>query len=160
MWVSIIYSLQVEQKILQFFWWFLVETLSHEESQFVRVLAWSRDSNCPRPVVVEVSQLVCQALDVVWPQTRGVLDHVVAGGVHGALPHGLGDQEEIIPDITNHCKMYLKTRNTTFQAELPRRPPRSHWEGWMACRSTWRSWCDPLGVHHRIPEALSSCSTT
>ena len=77
--------------------WHLVQTVSHQEGLLVSVLAHHGHHHGPRPVVVEVSQLVCQALDVVWPQTRGVLYHVVAGGVHGALPHGLGDQEEIIP---------------------------------------------------------------
>ena len=48
-------------------------------------------SDGPRPVVVEMGP----------PQSRGVLDHVAAGRIDGALPHGLGDEEEIIPDITD-----------------------------------------------------------
>ena len=50
----------------------------------------------PRPVVIEVGQLVRQLLEVIGLQAGGVLDDVVAGGVDGALPHGLGDKEEVI----------------------------------------------------------------
>ena len=43
-----------------------------------------------------MGQLVRQLLEVVGLQAGGVLDDVVAGGVDGALPHGLGDQEEVV----------------------------------------------------------------
>ena len=52
-------------------------------------------SDGPRPAVVEMGPLVSQAP----PLSQGVLDHVAAGRVHGALPHGLRDEEEVIPEI-------------------------------------------------------------
>ena len=61
------------------------------------VLARSWDTHSAWPVVVEVGQLVGQLLDVLGRQAGGVLDDVVAGGVDGALPHRLGDQEEVVP---------------------------------------------------------------
>ena len=62
-----------------------METLTHEEGELVSVLTGSRDPDRARPVVVEVSQLVGQLLQVLGLQTRGVLHHVVAGGVHSSL---------------------------------------------------------------------------
>ena len=62
------------------------------------VLAGRRHAHRARPVVVEVRQLVGQLLDVLGRQAGGVLDDVVAGGVDGALPHRLGDQEEVVPE--------------------------------------------------------------
>ena len=64
----------------------------------MRVLAGRRHAHRPRPVVVEVRQLVGQLLDVLGRQAGGVLDDVVAGGVDGALPHRLRDQEEVVPE--------------------------------------------------------------
>ena len=69
-----------------------------QEGELVRVLAGRRHAHRPRPVVVEVRQLVGQLLDVLGRQAGGVLDDVVAGGVDGALPHRLGDQEEVVPE--------------------------------------------------------------
>ena len=51
------------------------------------ILAGRGDPHCARPVVVEMGQFVSQHLDVLRLQPRGVLDHVVAGGVDSALPH-------------------------------------------------------------------------
>ena len=51
------------------------------------VLAGGGNTDGPGPVVVEVGQLVRQLLQVLRLQPRGVLHHVVAGGVDGALPH-------------------------------------------------------------------------
>ena len=68
-----------------------------QEGELVRVLAGRRHAHRPRPVVVEVRQLVGQLLDVLGLQAGGVLDDVVTGGVDGSLPHRLGDQEEVVP---------------------------------------------------------------
>ena len=51
------------------------------------VLAGGGNTDGAGPVVVEVGQLVRQLLQVLRLQPRGVLHHVVAGGVDGALPH-------------------------------------------------------------------------
>ena len=72
-------------------------TSAHHEGEFVGVLAGGGHPDGAGPVVVEVSQLVGQHLDVLGLQAGGVLDDVVAGGVDGALPHRLGDQEEVVP---------------------------------------------------------------
>ena len=74
-----------------------MEGVAHKEGKLVSVLAHHRYPHRPRPVVVEVAQLICQGLDVLRFESRGVLDNVVAGGVHCPLPDGLGDQVEVIP---------------------------------------------------------------
>ena len=51
------------------------------------VLAGGGNTDGAGPVVVEVSQLVCELLEMLRLQPRGVLHHVVAGRVDGALPH-------------------------------------------------------------------------
>ena len=90
--------LEVVNEIIQVpLCWHLVKAVPHQEGQLVGQLAHLGDHHSTWPVVVEMAQLVSQALEVVWLQPRGVLDHVVAGGVHGALPHRLGHQEEVIP---------------------------------------------------------------
>ena len=61
------------------------------------VLAGGGHPDGAGPVVVEVGQLVGEHLDVLGLEAGGVLDDVVAGGVDGALPHRLGDEEEVIP---------------------------------------------------------------
>ena len=51
------------------------------------VLAGGGNTDGARPVVVEVGELVRQLLQVLRLKPRGVLHHVVAGRVDGALPH-------------------------------------------------------------------------
>lgn len=73
------------------------ETNPHQEGELVGVLAGGGHPDGAWPVVIEVGQLVRQHLDVLGLQAGGILDDVVAGGVDGALPHRLGDQEEVVP---------------------------------------------------------------
>ena len=42
-----------------------------------------------------MAHLVRELLEIVRLDQALVLDHVVRGGVDGALAHGLGDQEEV-----------------------------------------------------------------
>ena len=49
------------------------------------------------PVVVEVCQLVYQLLDVLEFRVGRVHNNVVRGRVDCSLPHGLGQQEEVVP---------------------------------------------------------------
>ena len=51
------------------------------------VLAGGRNTDSARPVVIEVGQLVRQLLEVLRLEPAGVLHHVVAGRVDGALSH-------------------------------------------------------------------------
>ena len=51
------------------------------------VLAGGRNTDRAGPVVVEMCQFVGQLLEVLGLQAAGVLHHVVAGRVDGALPH-------------------------------------------------------------------------
>ena len=108
-----------------------MESLAHQEGELrerkvddkisewsglylVSVLADSWHPHSPGPVVVEVSQLVRQHLQLLWIKTcnisvsktdqevtslltGGVLDDVVVGGVHRALPHRLRHEEEVVP---------------------------------------------------------------
>lgn len=50
-----------------------------------------------RPVIVQVSQLVCQALEVVWCQSGAVLNYVVMGWRYCSLANWLADKKEVIP---------------------------------------------------------------
>ena len=88
--------LQVVENIFQLLAGLLMKTLTNKEGKLVGVLAWSRNSDCSWPVVVEMGEFVSQLLDVVGLEAGGVSDHVVGGRVDGPLPHGLGDQEEVV----------------------------------------------------------------
>ena len=82
------------------------------------VLAGGGHPDSAGPVVVEVGQLVGQHLDVLGLQAGGVLDDVVAGGVDGALPHGLGDEEEVVPGREeNYFKIREAMQNTSHPTE-------------------------------------------
>lgn len=50
-----------------------------------------------RPVVVQVCELVRQALEVIRSETRAVFNHVVVRGRHCSLTHRLAHKEEIKP---------------------------------------------------------------
>ena len=54
-------------------------------------LAGDGHTACARPVVVEVSQLVSQLLELVRLEAAALLQHVVTGGVDNALSDGLAD---------------------------------------------------------------------
>ena len=84
----------------------------------MRVLAGRRHAHRPRPVVVEVGQLVGQLLDVLGRQARGVLDDVVAGGVDGALPHRLRDQEEVVPEDDGSGRRWMEAKNIREVKEI------------------------------------------
>ena len=92
----IISKLQIEQCVLKLVTWLLVETFSDQECQLVSVLARGGHTNSSWPVVVEMSQLVGQLLDVFWLQSGLVLDNIVGGRVDSSLPHGLRHQEEVV----------------------------------------------------------------
>ena len=55
-------------------------------------------TNTYRPVVVEMSKLVGEALDVVWFEVTAVVDNVVVGRRNCSLSDRLAHQKEIIPD--------------------------------------------------------------
>ena len=65
-----------------------------------------------RPVVVEVAELVGEALLVVRGQVGAVVDDVVVGGGDGALAHRLAHHEEVIPvaDICIHSSNLVLVR--------------------------------------------------
>ena len=72
-----------------------------------------------RPVVVEVTQLVCQPLQVVRFESRGVGDDVVVGGAHCALTDTLTHNKEVVPStsdegekmVTSRCMAHGNTLN-------------------------------------------------
>ena len=70
---------------------------THQEGKLVCILAGRGHPHSSRPVVVEVGELVGQSLDVLWHQAGGVLHYVVGCGVHSALVHRLGHEEEVVP---------------------------------------------------------------
>ena len=61
--------LQVVEKIIESLTWHSVKRVTHEEGELVSVLADHGDPHRPRPVVVEVGQLVGQRLDVLRLQS-------------------------------------------------------------------------------------------
>ena len=67
----------------------------------------SEDTN--RPVVVEVAQLVCEALGNVRRHESLVVDNVVTSGVDGALADGLAHYEEIISASNNTRHVFQPT---------------------------------------------------
>ena len=90
----------------------------------MRVLAGRGHTHGAGPVVVEVRQLVRQLLEVLRLEAAGVLQHVVAGGIDGALPDALADQEEVVPGKTMSCQTgklpsYLSGRVTTSSTTVP-----------------------------------------
>lgn len=70
------------------------------EPGFRAYLAWSRTSNCSRPIIVQMGHFVRQLLQVVWCQIAWVVDHYVVCGRHSTLPNILRNHEEIIPAKT------------------------------------------------------------
>jgi len=67
-----------------------------EKSEFVSVLAGGWNTDGARPVVVEVGQLVAEALKLVGLEARLVHDDIVAGRVHCTLSDGLGDEKKVV----------------------------------------------------------------
>ena len=94
--------LQIVQGILELVTWGSVQRLPHEEGQLVGVLAGGGDPHCAGPVVVKVTQLVGELLDVFRLKPAAVLDHVVGGGIDSSLPHALRHEEEVIPLRQGH----------------------------------------------------------
>ena len=104
-------SSQVVQLVLKSLW-DGVEAVADKERQLVAVLDHGRDPayetitwcllqfdclpDCARPVEIEVSQPVCEGLQMLGFQAARVLHHVVRGGVHRSLSHRLRDDEEIV----------------------------------------------------------------
>ena len=74
----------------------LVQGGSCQEGELVRVLTGRGHTHCSRPIVVQVSELVGQPLQLVGGEAALIHDDVVAGGVDSALPHRLGDEEEVV----------------------------------------------------------------
>jgi len=62
----------------------------------VSVLAGSRDTDGPHPVVVEMGQLVSQLLMVLGLPSTLVFNDVEVGGRHSASSYSLRDQVEVI----------------------------------------------------------------
>lgn len=97
------------------------------------VLARSWYTNGARPVVVQVSELVGQALKVVWCQPGAVLNHVVMGWRHRSLTDRLADKKEVIPffardiSINDSARRWVRQiRSTSRSAENPGTDPLLH----------------------------------
>jgi len=72
------------------------ERSSGEKSQFVGILAHSRDSNRSGPVEVQVAHLVGHELQLVRIQGARVVDDVVRARTHSALASKAGYQVKVI----------------------------------------------------------------
>lgn len=64
-----------------------------------------------RPVIVQVSQLVCQALEVVWCQSGAVLNYVVMGWRYCSLANWLADKKEVIPSKKKKQQLWADVFN-------------------------------------------------
>ena len=102
-----IIKLQIVKRFPELVAWSDVETFAHEEGELVGVLAGGGDPHGAGPVVLKMTQLVRQLLDVLGLEAATILDHVVRGWVDGSLPHGLAHEEEVVPlrqgdDVVDH----------------------------------------------------------
>lgn len=72
--------------------------LSNQQSQLVGVLNDSWDTSASTPVVIQVSVLVCQDLQLIWLQATGIVDDIVASRRDCALTNRLRDEEEVVAE--------------------------------------------------------------
>lgn len=73
------------------------------QQHMLTYLTWSWDSDSSWPVVVHVSELVGEALEMVRLESRVITHHSVMGRCDSALTYVLTHQEEVIPtDALSH----------------------------------------------------------
>ncbi len=67
-----------------------------------------------RPVVVQMAELVGESLHVIGLHSAGIVDNIVVSGSDCALPHGLADQEKVVPvtEGTN-CSLLRQLENVS-----------------------------------------------
>ena len=70
---------------------------SHRYTELLQTLSYRATPPTHRPVVVQVTELVGQPLEVVGFESRGVGDDVVVRRSHRALTDTLAHKEEVIP---------------------------------------------------------------
>lgn len=75
-----------------------MQELADQNRQLSRVLIHGRDTNAAAPVVVEMSLLVCEHLDLVSGPAAGIVDDVVTGRPDCPLTSRLTNQEEIVAE--------------------------------------------------------------
>ena len=99
--------LEMKERVWTYRVWSAMHAGSDQIGQLVCVLADAGHTNCSRPIVVQVSQLVRQPLEAFRIQDGAVFDHVVRGRVDSALAYALRDQKEVEPlrqrhDVVHH----------------------------------------------------------
>ena len=87
-----------------------MDALANQKCKFMSILAWSWDTNCPRPIVIQMAQLVGEALEVVRLQARAVMNDVTVGWRDSALSDRLADQEEVVPFWTSDNCVHNSSR--------------------------------------------------
>ena len=101
-----IIKLQVVKSVLEFVARSDVKTFANEGSELVGVLARGGHPPCFWPVVVQLTQLVSQLLDVLRLEATIILDHTVGGVVDGSLLHRLTHEEEVVRVWQSHNIVY------------------------------------------------------
>jgi hypothetical protein len=82
-----------------------MEKFSSEQGQLVCILNDSRNSNCSAPVVVQMSQLVCEHLELIGTHADGVVDDVVARWRDCSLTDTLTDEIEVVAETIQSKKL-------------------------------------------------------
>ena len=101
-----IIKLQIVKSFLEFVARSDVETFANEDSELVGVLTRGGHPPCLWPVVVLLTQLVSQLLDVLRLEATIILDHIVGGGVDGSLLHRLTHEEKVVRVRQSHNIVY------------------------------------------------------
>lgn len=95
---SVWFGLQEVKLLFQSGRWTLMDELTDQEGQFMSVLTDGRNTQSSRPIVVQMSQFVCELLMLIGRQSGCVVDDVVAGRRNGSDATRLGDEEKVVPD--------------------------------------------------------------
>ena len=77
-----------------------VDAGADERSQAMSVETRRRRPHAARPIVVQISEFISEALDIIRGEMRSVLENHVMRRSHGALVHELRHEEEIGTDAS------------------------------------------------------------
>ncbi len=76
-----------------------MERLSNKEGQLVSVLTRGGDSDGSLPIIVQMTQLVGQSLQLIRGKSALVEDDIVRHRSDRTLPDALRNQEEVVAEI-------------------------------------------------------------
>ncbi len=97
-----------EELISQFQIVFLVQRLANKKGQLVCVLTRRRHAYSTRPIIVHVSELVAELLDVIRFQSARVPNYIVVSRIDCALGRELRNQIKVVPFLLLFVVILLK----------------------------------------------------